>query len=87
LKYEYKASITFSVVRSVKSCPTEGRTKTLGVFEKRVLRRLPEHMGGESNRKLETAKSTRKENGWETEETLERAAVTLETERAKRPNP
>jgi hypothetical protein len=26
---------------------------------------------------------TRKENGWETEETLERAAVTLETERAK----
>jgi hypothetical protein len=30
---------------------------------------------------------TRKENGWETEETLERAAVTLETERAKWPNP
>jgi hypothetical protein len=30
---------------------------------------------------------TRKENGWETEETVERAAVTLETERAKWPNP
>jgi hypothetical protein len=26
-------------------------------------------------------------NGWETEETLERAAVTLETEREKWPNP
>jgi hypothetical protein len=26
-------------------------------------------------------------NSWETEETLERAAVTLETERAKWPNP
>jgi hypothetical protein len=30
---------------------------------------------------------TRKENGWETEETLERTAVTLETEQAKWPNP
>ena len=30
---------------------------------------------------------TRKENNWETEETLERATVTLETERAKGPNP
>jgi NADH:ubiquinone oxidoreductase subunit E len=28
-----------------------------------------------------------KENGWETKETLERTAVTLETERAKWPNP
>jgi hypothetical protein len=30
---------------------------------------------------------TRKENNWETEETMERATVTLETERAKWPNP
>jgi hypothetical protein len=30
---------------------------------------------------------TRKENSWETEEMMERAAVTLETERAKWPNP
>jgi hypothetical protein len=30
--------------------------------------------------------STRKENSWETEETLARAAVTVETERAKWPN-
>jgi hypothetical protein len=29
---------------------------------------------------------TRKENNWETEETMERAAVTLETERTKWPN-
>jgi len=29
---------------------------------------------------------TRKENNWETEETMERATVTLETERAKWPN-
>jgi len=32
-------------------------------------------------------KSTRKENNRKTEETLARAAVTLETERAKWPNP
>jgi hypothetical protein len=31
--------------------------------------------------------STRKENSWETEEMLARAAVILETERAKWPNP
>jgi hypothetical protein len=31
--------------------------------------------------------SKRKESNWETEETLARAAVTLETERAKWPNP
>jgi hypothetical protein len=31
--------------------------------------------------------STRKENNWETKETLVRAAVTLEMERAKWPNP
>jgi hypothetical protein len=31
--------------------------------------------------------ATGKENGWETEDTLERAAVTVETERAKWPNP
>jgi hypothetical protein len=31
--------------------------------------------------------STGKENNWETEETLARAAVTVETERAKWPNP
>ena len=30
---------------------------------------------------------TRKENNWETEEAMERAAVTLETERVKWPNP
>jgi hypothetical protein len=30
--------------------------------------------------------STRKENSWETEEALARAAVTVETERAKWPN-
>jgi hypothetical protein len=30
---------------------------------------------------------TRKENNWETEEMMERATVTLETERAKSPNP
>jgi hypothetical protein len=30
---------------------------------------------------------TRKENNWETEETMERATITLETERAKWPNP
>jgi hypothetical protein len=30
---------------------------------------------------------TRKENNWETEETMERATVTLETERAKWHNP
>jgi hypothetical protein len=37
--------------------------------------------------KIIPLQSIRKENGWETEETLERAAVTLETERAKWPNP
>ena len=31
--------------------------------------------------------TTRKENNWKTEETLERAVVTLETERIKGPNP
>ena len=30
---------------------------------------------------------TRKENNWEIEEAMERAAVTLETERVKWPNP
>jgi len=30
---------------------------------------------------------TRKENNWETEEAMERSAVTLETERVKWPNP
>jgi hypothetical protein len=30
---------------------------------------------------------TRKENNWETKETMERATLTLETERAKWPNP
>jgi hypothetical protein len=30
---------------------------------------------------------TRKENNWETEETMEKATVILETERAKWPNP
>jgi hypothetical protein len=30
---------------------------------------------------------TRKKNNWETEETMERATVNLETERAKWPNP
>jgi hypothetical protein len=37
--------------------------------------------------KLIPPQSTGKENGWETEETLARAAVTLEMERAKWPNP
>jgi hypothetical protein len=37
--------------------------------------------------KIIPLQSTRKENNWETEETLARAAVTLETERAKWPNP
>jgi len=31
--------------------------------------------------------TTRKDNSWKTEETLERAAVTLETERIKWSNP
>jgi hypothetical protein len=37
--------------------------------------------------KIIPLQSTRKENNWETEETLERTAVTVETERAKWPNP
>jgi hypothetical protein len=37
--------------------------------------------------KIIPLQSTRKENSWETEETLARAAVTVETERAKWPNP
>jgi hypothetical protein len=37
--------------------------------------------------KIIPLQSTRRENSWETEETLARAAVSLETERAKWPNP
>jgi len=37
--------------------------------------------------KIISLQTTRKENSWETEETMERATVTLETERAKWPNP
>jgi hypothetical protein len=37
--------------------------------------------------KIIPLQSTRKENNWETEETLGRAAVTPEMERAKRSNP
>jgi hypothetical protein len=37
--------------------------------------------------KIIPLQSTRKENGWETEETLAIAAVTLKKERAKWPNP
>jgi hypothetical protein len=37
--------------------------------------------------KIIPLQSTRKENSWETKETLARAAVTLETERAKWPYP
>jgi hypothetical protein len=37
--------------------------------------------------KIIPLQSTGKENNWETEETLARAAVTVETERAKWPNP
>jgi hypothetical protein len=37
--------------------------------------------------KIISLQPTRKENIWETEETMERATVTLETERAKWPNP
>jgi hypothetical protein len=37
--------------------------------------------------KIIPLQSTRIENGWKTEETLERPAVTVETERAKWPNP
>jgi hypothetical protein len=37
--------------------------------------------------KIISLQPTRKENSWETEETMERATVTLETERAKWPNP
>jgi hypothetical protein len=37
--------------------------------------------------KIIPLQSTRKENNWETEETLARAAVTVETEWAKWPNP
>jgi hypothetical protein len=37
--------------------------------------------------KIIPLQSTRKENGWETEEILGRAAVTVEMERAKWPNP
>jgi hypothetical protein len=37
--------------------------------------------------KIVPLQPTRKENNWETEETLDRATGTLETERAKWPNP
>jgi hypothetical protein len=37
--------------------------------------------------KIISLQPTRKENSWETEETMERATVTLETERAKWPDP
>jgi hypothetical protein len=37
--------------------------------------------------KIISLQPTRKENNWETEETMERATVTLEMERAKWPNP
>jgi hypothetical protein len=37
--------------------------------------------------KIIPLKPTRKENNWETEETMKRATVILETERAKWPNP
>jgi hypothetical protein len=37
--------------------------------------------------KIISLQPARKENNWETEETMERATVTLETERAKWPNP
>jgi hypothetical protein len=37
--------------------------------------------------KIVPLQSIRKENRWETEETLARATVTLETERDKWPNP
>jgi hypothetical protein len=37
--------------------------------------------------KIIPLQSTRKEINWETEETMERATVTLETERTKWPNP
>jgi hypothetical protein len=37
--------------------------------------------------KIISLQPTRKENNWETEETMERARVTLGTERAKWPNP
>jgi hypothetical protein len=37
--------------------------------------------------KIIPLQSKRKDNSWKTEETLARAAVTLETERAKWPNP
>jgi hypothetical protein len=37
--------------------------------------------------KIISLKPTRKENNWETEETMERATVSLETKRAKWPNP
>jgi len=37
--------------------------------------------------KITPLQLTRKENIWKTEETMERATVTLETERAKWPNP
>jgi hypothetical protein len=36
--------------------------------------------------KIISLQPTRKENNWEIEETMERATVTLETERAKWPN-
>jgi hypothetical protein len=48
------------------------------------LQRIPEKPNPFKNIPLQ---STRKENNWETEETLARAAVALETERAKWPNP
>jgi hypothetical protein len=37
--------------------------------------------------KITPLQSTRKENNWETKETMERATVTVEKERAKWPNP
>jgi cell division protein FtsI/penicillin-binding protein 2 len=37
--------------------------------------------------KIISLQPTRKENNWETEEMMERATVTLVTERAKWPNP
>jgi hypothetical protein len=49
------------------------------------LQRMPQHRMNPF--KIIPIQFTKKENSWETEETLARAAVTLEMEGAKWPNP
>jgi hypothetical protein len=52
-------------------------------YRRNWLLHLPKNATTPNPFKIMSLQSTRKENSWETEETLARAAVTLETERAK----